>query len=213
MKYFRAIIAVALIVFSFEAAYSGEKEAQSKSILENLQKGGYVIYMRHPHTDKSTKDIDKKNLQNCATQRNLSDKGRGVAKQIGQAIRELKVKFDSVKTSEFCRARQVPALMGLKNAQTNSDLNHSGGLPEEEAKKRAEFLKKTFSTKVAKSNVLLIGHSPNMKDVDLEYLAVGFEPADMLVFKAGDKPSTFQMVARVTPNNWADWLKSQKAIK
>ena len=63
---------------------------------DTLKQGGYVIYMRHPHTDKSKKDTDKKNLENCATQRNLSDKGRQVARDIGAAIKKLSVSFKQI---------------------------------------------------------------------------------------------------------------------
>ncbi len=199
-----SLLTLIAILFSFQSAFADNMKKEREAILEELKQGGYVIYMRHPHTDKSTKDTDKKNLKNCATQRNLSEEGKEVAKKIGKAVKTLNVTFKTVQTSEFCRARQVPELMGLANAETTASLNHSGGLPKEEAAKRAEFLKSTFTSK-PKENVLLIGHSPNIRDVNLDLISEGFKPADMLVLKAKEGKPGYELVGRITPKNWEDW--------
>ncbi|MGH1350175.1 MAG: hypothetical protein ACRBBN_05115 [Methyloligellaceae bacterium] len=199
-----SLLTLAVILFSFQSSFAGDMKKETASLLEKLKTGGYVIYMRHPHTDKSTKDTDKKNLKNCATQRNLSEKGKEVAKKIGTAVKALKVSFETVQTSEFCRAREVPALMGLEKSETTASLNHSGGLAKEEAAKRAEFLKKAFASK-PKSNLLLIGHSPNIRDVSLDLISEGFKPADMLVIKAKEGEPGYELVGRVTPKNWLEW--------
>ncbi len=206
-----SILTVVAVLFGIQSSIAGDMKKETTALLEELKQGGYVIYMRHPHTDKSTKDTDKKNLKNCATQRNLSEKGKEVAKKIGVAVKTLKVSFKKVQTSEFCRARQVPGLMGLENAETTGSLNHSGGLKKEDAAKRAEFLKSAFASK-PKENLLLIGHSPNIRDVSMDFMSEGFDPADMLVFKAAEGKPGYKFVARVTPKNWEAWA-AKKATK
>src|SRR5919106_4299442 len=45
------------------------------SIVQELRKGGYVLYMRHASTDFSQNDAGMTSYEDCTTQRNLTDKG------------------------------------------------------------------------------------------------------------------------------------------
>src|SRR5215468_2836190 len=56
-----------------------------------LRAGGYVIYFRHADTDHSRQDQPPVDLDDCTTQRLLSDKGRANSRAIGEAIRALDV--------------------------------------------------------------------------------------------------------------------------
>lgn len=208
---FSALAAMLLVVATSILGQSASAGDVNAALLEELKNGGYVLYMRHPHTDKSQKDTDKKNLAECKTQRNLNEKGKNVAKEIGAAVKALKVSFNTVKTSEYCRARQVPALMGIEKFEKIGALNHSGSLKKEDADKRAAELKAMFSSKPAeKGNTLLIGHSPNIKDADIDLIAEGFDPADMIVLQPKADKSGYKMVARITPAQWSAWAKKDK---
>jgi hypothetical protein len=44
-------------------------------MVEALRQGGYLLYMRHASTDFSQNDSAMTSYEDCATQRNLTDKG------------------------------------------------------------------------------------------------------------------------------------------
>lgn len=52
-------------------------------------------------------------LNNCATQRNLSDEGRAQARKIGAALRDRGISFEGVLTSQWCRSRETAELLSL----------------------------------------------------------------------------------------------------
>jgi hypothetical protein len=70
-----------------------------RDLLAALRAGGYVIYFRHADTDHSRQDQPPVNLDDCATQRMLSEKGRQNSRAIGEAIRALDVPIGPVLAS------------------------------------------------------------------------------------------------------------------
>ena len=56
-------------------------------LVEALREGGYVVYLRHAATDRSKEDDPVLDLDDCATQRNLSEDGRDQSREIGEAFR------------------------------------------------------------------------------------------------------------------------------
>jgi phosphohistidine phosphatase SixA len=79
-------------------------------LVEALQDGGFVVYLRHAATDRSKEDDVVLDLDDCSTQRNLSDEGREQAREIGRAFRELELPVGDVRSSEYCRARETAEL-------------------------------------------------------------------------------------------------------
>lgn len=80
------------------------------SILNLLQAGGYLLYVRH---GEATVGEDQLNLsfQNCYTQRNLSELGRRQAIYYGQVLRDFFVPIEyPVLASPFCRAIETAYL-------------------------------------------------------------------------------------------------------
>ena len=62
-------------VGSAQEAPAADQPAEP-SLVDRLRQGGFVIYFRHATTDFSQIDSDLVNLDNCTTQRNLTDAGR-----------------------------------------------------------------------------------------------------------------------------------------
>ena len=80
-------------------------------LLSELRKGGYVVYFRHTSTDFSRDDTRSKGDDDCENQRPLTDKGREEARQIGAAIRDLKIPFGQVLASPRCRTMETALLI------------------------------------------------------------------------------------------------------
>jgi hypothetical protein len=76
-----------------------------------LRGGGFTLYFRHTATDFSQSDARMTTYDACAGQRNLSDEGRAQAREIGAAIRALKLPVGEVIASPFCRTMETGRLM------------------------------------------------------------------------------------------------------
>ena len=63
----------------------------SKELIQALQQGGYVIYMRHAATERSQKDSVDGSFDDCSKQRNLSEKESNTVKELCE-IEYLKAK-------------------------------------------------------------------------------------------------------------------------
>src|SRR5437764_2465972 len=75
-------------------------------LLPELRKGGYVLFIRHPHTNPEQADTDPLHLDNVKAQRQLSDKGRQQARTLGEALRALNIPVAKVISSKFYRAQE-----------------------------------------------------------------------------------------------------------
>jgi phosphohistidine phosphatase SixA len=73
---------------------------------------GVVALMRHA-TAPGGGDPRGFRLEDCATQRNLSEAGRAEARAIGARFREAGIAFDAVYTSQWCRTRDTAMELGL----------------------------------------------------------------------------------------------------
>src|SRR5215831_7956972 len=65
--------------------------ASDQEIAQALRAGGLVIVVRHGATFPDQADTDPLNFDNIAAQRNLNDKGKTLAKQFGDALRQVGV--------------------------------------------------------------------------------------------------------------------------
>lgn len=55
--------------------------ASAEVSVAELRQGGYVLYMRHAATDFSQTDARMRGYEDCANQRNLTDRGRAEARR------------------------------------------------------------------------------------------------------------------------------------
>ena len=62
-------------------------------------------------------------LGDCATQRNLDDRGRAQARRTGEALRAAGVAFDAVWTSQWCRTRETARLLEMGTPEAKPPLN------------------------------------------------------------------------------------------
>lgn len=89
---------------------------------EAFEVPGAIAIMRHALAP-GTGDPSNFQLGECATQRNLNDRGRQQARAIGQELLERKLQFDVVLTSQWCRTRETAALLGLGTPVDAPSLN------------------------------------------------------------------------------------------
>jgi len=92
-----------------------------KNLINQLEDGGKLIFIRHAYAPGNG-DPAGFNLNDCSTQRNLSDDGRKQAQRIGKFFTKNKIEIDKVLSSEWCRCKET-AKIAFKDYSTNSFLN------------------------------------------------------------------------------------------
>ena len=73
-----------------------------KNLINQLEDGGKLIFIRHAYAPGNG-DPAGFNLNDCSTQRNLSEDGRKQAQHIGEFFTKNKIEIDKVLSSEWCR--------------------------------------------------------------------------------------------------------------
>ena len=97
-------------------------KADSKKILiDELQKGGKLIFIRHAYAPGGG-DPDNFDINDCNTQRNLSDRGRIQSQKIGNFFEKNKISIGKVYSSEWCRCKET-ASIAFKKYETKKFLN------------------------------------------------------------------------------------------
>ena len=110
-----------LFIIIFISLTTSIKADLDKKLMNQLEDGGNLIFIRHAYAPGSG-DPNNFNLNDCTTQRNLSENGRKQAQLIGKFFRENKIKIDKVLSSEWCRCKET-AEIAFKDFSINSFLN------------------------------------------------------------------------------------------
>ena len=129
----------------------------NQNLINQLQNGGKLIFIRHAYAPGSG-DPNNFNLNDCSTQRNLSDDGRQQAKYIGNFFRKNKIKIEKVISSEWCRCKET-AKIAFKDFTTDSFLNSFYSMKYAKNKdKQIEALNSYVKNFKSNKNLILITH-------------------------------------------------------
>ncbi|MGF1457991.1 MAG: histidine phosphatase family protein [Leptolyngbyaceae cyanobacterium] len=188
-----------------EGGYSAEFEDQLEAadLVDELRRGGYVIYFRHAQTEKDYADqadpsID---LNDCSTQRALSEYGWRQSAVIGAAFENLDIPVGDVITSQYCRAWQT-AFIAFGEYEKTPALNF---FPAEEytdeqfAFMRSNVMPYLTAMPPVGVNTILVGHD----DVFESATGIYPEPQGMAYVVKPDGNGGFDLVANMTPEDWA----------
>ena len=108
----RRILILSLLVVALSPAWADETTAWAA-----LRRGGAVVaLMRHADAPGSG-DPPGWRLDDCATQRNLSDQGRADARAVGDRLRAERVSIAKVLSSPWCRCVDTAKLMNVGAVQ------------------------------------------------------------------------------------------------
>lgn len=118
----RWLQAVALACSFLAASAVGASADGAAAGWAALKAPGAHVLMRHAIAP-GTGDPEGFTLGDCTTQRNLDRQGRAQAERIGASIREAGITVDRVLSSEWCRARDTAALLGVAPVVAEPALN------------------------------------------------------------------------------------------
>ena len=150
-----------------------------------LKRPGHVAFMRHSDAPGAAGDPTGFRLDDCATQRNLSEEGRAQARRTAAALKRNEVVFDQVLTSPWCRCRETALLVTGKEAAVSDALSNLVGRQQYRASQVAA-LKAYLGKLEPSSRVLFVSHgvviaallgiSPVQGEILVARLGEGGEP-------------------------------------
>jgi broad specificity phosphatase PhoE len=197
------IVTIAAMVCSLTAMGQGAvaQGAQAEWI-GALRQGGYVIVFRHGATHNDQADTDPLHPENVAQQRQLNDQGRALARDIGDAMRKLKIPVGQVHTSVFNRAVETGKLLGFGEVTPSLDFTEGGLVvsPIENNRRMAALRKVAATAPAAGSNVVVVTHKPNILDAfGKDWFDVREGEASVL------KPENdgYKLLVRVQADEWS----------
>ena len=151
MKYLKFLFII------FISLTSSIKADSNKNVINQLKDGGKLIFIRHAYAPGSG-DPNNFNLNDCSTQRNLSEDGRKQAQYIGNFFTKNKIKIDKVLSSEWCRCKET-AEIAFKEYTANSFLNSFYSLKYAKNKdKQIKALNDYIINLKSNKNLILVTH-------------------------------------------------------
>ena len=183
---------VTLAAFLALCAVSAWPQADP-ALITKLRQGGYVLFLRHTSTDFSQNDSQMKSFEDCASQRNLTDKGRNEARALGAEVKRLAIPIGPVYASPFCRTRETAQLAFGRYERTDEA---RGGPANTNDPTRYEPLRKLLTSKPPSGkNAVISSHgNPFFALFGPPYLAEG----EIAVVD----PSAFVIVGRIRLDDW-----------
>lgn len=208
MKHHFLPIAAILFGFGFPLLAKAQAELSSPQLLEALQQGGLVLYVRHGATDFGQTDFwqqggnwSRETLFDCSRQRNLSAAGREQVRGMGRAIARLKLPWGAVLASPYCRTRET-AEAAFGKAEVSWDLFYHQAARSRHAEDGEAILtavRRLLGTPPAPgSNTVLVSHGGNLSAVAGVFLAEG----ETAVFRPG-QGGEYTLIAKIMPEDWA----------
>lgn len=117
-----SVLVAALLLATLTPQSSNARELAIWDQIQGSNPKGYVLLMRHALAP-GTGDPENFNVNDCTTQRNLSDEGRQDARDVGQWLQRREVKIFRVESSRWCRAKETAQLLNIGKVQLNKNLD------------------------------------------------------------------------------------------
>lgn len=145
----------------------------AKTLLTRLQKGGYVIVMRHASSPRQVPDKQAANPDNLKLERQLDEAGRAGARAMGTALRSLRIPVGEVLSSPTYRAMETARLAQLPNVRTQEELGDTGQSMQSVSAAQGQWLRDRVNRLPGDgTNTILVTHSPNITSAFPDWGAV-----------------------------------------
>ena len=186
---------IPVIAFFLVCAASGAAAQDAGSLWAALRSGGHVALIRHGATIGGSGDPPGFQLDDCATQRNLTDRGREQARGLGGRFRAEGVSVGKLLSSQWCRCRETAALMELGPIEIAPTFNNAFTLRErvDELTAGARAIVTAWSGPGA---LVVVTHGANI----LPLTGVNPEEGGMVIVRAGPASAPkLSVLGRISP--------------
>ena len=150
----RALVGCAIVLVTLASPASAQPDA---ALLDALRAGGFILYFRHADTDHRQQDQRTGNFDDCTTQRNLTDRGRDHARNIGELIRKLGIPVGVVLASPLCRTVET-AVLAFGAAEKSMAVREGGQAPPGDPARYAALRTLLSTMTRAGTNIAIVGH-------------------------------------------------------
>jgi len=159
-----------------------------------LNQAGAIVLFRHA-TAPGIGDPANFKMNDCSTQRNLDDRGRAEARQLGEQFRSRKISVGAVLTSQWCRGRETARLaFGSEAVKDEPAFNSSFRTSAEIGDTQTAQARALLSRWRGPGTLVVVTHQVNITAL------TGVVPASaegVVLRPAAD--GSLQVVGRVTP--------------
>jgi len=197
MKIYGLLLTGAAIMLLTGAALA--QTLKGDALVKALQKGGYVIVMRHTSSPREVPDKKAANPDNTKPERQLDEEGRTTATAMGKALRDLKIPIGEVFTSPTYRALETVKYAQLGKPQPVDELGDNGQSMKGGTEAQAAWLRKAVTQFKAGTNTILVTHFPNIRGAFPELTDVA--DGEALVYGPDGKGGA-TLVARIKIEEW-----------
>ena len=166
--------ALALVLLTFPAAARA-----SEPLWTLLKGGGQAVLVRHAITTPGVGDPPDMRLDDCASQRNLTDAGRAHARRVGEAFRARGIVVDRLLTSPWCRCIETARLAwgtARLSAEVWTPLGNLYGRAERQAEQVRE-MRALVGERHAGGNLVLVSHGSTISALT----GVSPDPAELVI--------------------------------
>ena len=183
-----SVLTVSIVMLLVPQAARGDEGLQKL-----LQGGGQVLFIRHATTTPGVGDPDGFRIEDCKTQRNLSEEGRAEARRLGEALRKHKAPIGEVLSSPWCRCHDTAQLAFRRQATTWNPLSNLFGR-RELADAQVRELRARIGSYKGKDNLVMISHG----SVAAPLTGISPQQAEVIVLTplGGDR---FRVAGRIPP--------------
>jgi hypothetical protein len=186
------LVAVCLLSGVGYAAVAMREEAREEGLINRLQQGGYVVYLRHAQRYKGPPDhlypdSPPEAFADCMHQRNLTPYGIGQAMLLGENIRRAGVKVGIVLAHPECRTRDT-AMLAFGRVKADIGMFDS------------DYVRHQLGiSPLPGTNTVLVGGENTLRQI------VGFQinPAEMAIFLP-DGHGGARLIGRLPAEDWYD---------
>jgi hypothetical protein len=185
----------ALFIAFMLAAGAAQAADDAARAWEALRGDGHVALIRHASAPGMVGDPADYRLDDCETQRNLSERGREEARALGERFRAHKVKVGKVISSQWCRCRQTAELMDIGPVEEAPTFNNAFVL----SGKRDELTqgaRQTIAGWRGPGTLVVATHGQNILAL------LGFRPAEgevIVVAPDAKAEKKLRLVGRIAP--------------
>lgn len=176
----------------------------TRALLAQLKSGGFVLYLRHGTTDNTRPDrLPDVDLNDCSTQRPLTEEGRKLAAFVGDAMRKARIPIGEIRVSPLCRSKEsADAAFPKRSYSIDKDLMYTANLTSQQKRPILDNTRRLLSAPVAPgNNRLIVAHAPNLMDL------IGYFPKEgtLVIFRPRNDTG-FDYIASVPPALWPDLI-------
>lgn len=175
---------ISFVIFAILLGFWGTAEIACADTAADARKalraGGHVALMRHADAPGGFGDPEGFRIDDCATQRNLSEKGRADAARIGARLGSEGIAFAKILSSPWCRCVDTATLMNLGAVEKEATFGNVVVLRDQRDTLTAGA-RALIAYWTAPANLLVVTHGANIQ------LLTGIQPAsgEIVVVRGG----------------------------